>query len=460
MPKEYSPTKKLKGIATVELVLALSVFSMLVLGLIGSVAYANEAASAAGFRNKASMLAQEGLEAVRSLRDVNYSNLTDGTFGLNGSGSTWALSGTNDTTEIYTRQIQISTLSATTKQIRSTVTWSQLPAGSVTFTEILSNWRRSVPIGDWATITQTYAMDLSGTNDGWRVRVQGNYAYIIRNATTANFVIVDISGTTPSLVSTLNLGDRPYELEVSGNYAYIANASNNQELQIVNITNPAAPSIAAAYNASGNTDGIALTLTGSKVILGRPSGMLIIDVTTPTTPVLNSSLALSGNPNGIVVIGNYAYFGTNSSSSEVQIVNITNPLLPVSAGSLNLSGSRVINSLVSSGTNLLAGCSDGTFFILNAANPTTLTTTGSLSLGAAAINNIALNVNSSLAFVASSLSTAEFQVVNLTNLASPTLKSSLNVSSSLNGVFYVSSRNEIYAVGLSNTEELIKLNSN
>ena len=38
-------------------------------------------------RARAATLADEGLEAVRNIRDANFSNLTDGTFGLTTTGN-------------------------------------------------------------------------------------------------------------------------------------------------------------------------------------------------------------------------------------------------------------------------------------------------------------------------------------------------------------------------------------
>jgi hypothetical protein len=91
-------------------------------------------------------LAEEGLEAVRNLRDGTFTNLTSGTYGLAISNGKWMLSGSSDTTGIFTRQITVSSLDAQRKQITSTVTWQQTPqrTGTVTLTGTLTNWQRIV----------------------------------------------------------------------------------------------------------------------------------------------------------------------------------------------------------------------------------------------------------------------------------------------------------------------------
>jgi hypothetical protein len=85
------------------------------------------------------------LEAVRNIRDENFSNLTDGTFGLTSTGNQWNLSGASDTTDIFTRAVTISAVDANRKLVTSTVTWQQNPqrAGSVQAVTYLTNWRVS-----------------------------------------------------------------------------------------------------------------------------------------------------------------------------------------------------------------------------------------------------------------------------------------------------------------------------
>src|SRR3989338_6334728 len=134
-----------KGFSLVEVLLAVSVFGLLVTGLIGGLIYGQQSTAIAGMRSRVAMLADEGLEAVRNIRDENFSNLTDGTYGLTTAGNQWNLSGTSDTTDIFTRQIVISAVDANRKQLTSTITWQQNPqrAGSVTVTTYLTNWKAS-----------------------------------------------------------------------------------------------------------------------------------------------------------------------------------------------------------------------------------------------------------------------------------------------------------------------------
>mgnify|MGYP001582734235 CR=1 FL=1 len=132
-----------KGFSLVEVLLAVSVFALIVTGLVGGLIYGQQSTALSGARVRAEMLADEGLEAVRNIRDANFSNLTDGTFGLTTTGNQWNLSGSSDTTDIFTRAITISAVDANRKQVTSTVTWQQNPqrTGQIQVVTYLTNWR-------------------------------------------------------------------------------------------------------------------------------------------------------------------------------------------------------------------------------------------------------------------------------------------------------------------------------
>src|SRR3989339_749416 len=105
------------GFSLVEVILASSVFILLVTSLVGAYLYGEESTALAGNRARATMLAEEGLEAARNIRDANFSNLSDGTHGLVISGNQWTLSGSSDVTDIFTRSISISIIDMIKKTV-------------------------------------------------------------------------------------------------------------------------------------------------------------------------------------------------------------------------------------------------------------------------------------------------------------------------------------------------------
>jgi len=149
------------GFSLVEVLLSIVIFAMLVGTFISSLIYSQESERLAGDRARATFLAQEGMEAIRNIRDENFSNLTNGDHGLAVSGNVWTFSGTSDTTDIFTRAINISDIDVNTKLITSNVTWKQNEQrdGLVTLTSRLTNWQKIR-----LTEAEQFMVDVSGSD--------------------------------------------------------------------------------------------------------------------------------------------------------------------------------------------------------------------------------------------------------------------------------------------------------
>jgi Tfp pilus assembly protein PilV len=132
-----------KGFSLVEALLASALLSIVVTTFTLAIIYGQESTVVAGGISRATLLAQEGLEATRNIRDESFSNLFDGSYGLAVSNNQWVFSGNSDTTDGFVRQISISTVDDNRKLITSTVTWQQTPqrAGNIVLTTYLNNWR-------------------------------------------------------------------------------------------------------------------------------------------------------------------------------------------------------------------------------------------------------------------------------------------------------------------------------
>ncbi len=175
------------GFSLVEILLAVSIFGLTVTALVGGLIFGEQSTALSGARVRAVMLADEGLEAVRNIRDENFSNLTSGTHGLTISGNQWTLSGTSDTTDIFTRQVTIFSVDTKRKNVTTNVTWqqNQQRMGQVEVVTYLTNWKTNAgptptptatltptPGGPTATPTPTpvtcasYCLSLGGYTTG------------------------------------------------------------------------------------------------------------------------------------------------------------------------------------------------------------------------------------------------------------------------------------------------------
>lgn len=462
MPKEPSVTK-LAAFSLTEIILASAVFGLLVTTLVGAYLYGQEATALAGTRARAVLLAEEALEGVRNIRDPAFANLTDGTYGLATTGNQWVVSGVQDTTDIFTRNINIASVDSKRKDITANVTWQQnvQRTGTVSLVTRLTNWI-ALGIGNWASPLQTASLNIAGNNNVNKIQVQGHYAYLTFANGNPDLLVIDFSDlTNPVVVGSVLLAGTPTNIAVSGNFAYVSSSDNSQELQIVNIATPTTPTLEGTYNAPGNADAVGVFANGSTIYLVRASSanneFLIINAAVPSTPTLVGSLDLGNQGNEVLVSGNFAYVASDDNNQELQVLNITNPALPTLAGSLNLSGNTNAITIALTGTTVFLGRGD-TLYSVNVAVPASPVLLGSLNL-AGSVNDIASHFGNmgTYAFVATGNDTQEFQVINIAMPSAPVLFGSVDVATNNNllGIAYDATLDRAFGSGASNSEEFI-----
>jgi hypothetical protein len=156
-------------------------------------------------------LAQEGLEAVRNIRDrdsESFYNLSDGSYGLTTVNNIWELN--NDETEIideFTRIITLSTESPDIKQVTVSIGWQQnlQREGELQISSVLTNWQGldDVLPTTWQNPILSASLNTPNSANGTKVQVQGNFAYIVTASGSQNFLVFDISNPAITLTSRL-----------------------------------------------------------------------------------------------------------------------------------------------------------------------------------------------------------------------------------------------------------------
>lgn len=451
--KRYnSVPQRNKGFSLVEAILSVSLFALLVTALVGVWIYGEEATQLSGGRVRAAFVAEEGLEALRNLRDQNFSNLTVGTHGASHA-TTWSLSGSSDTALGYTRALSISANTFTSRIATSTVTWQQKPGrfGVVDATTVFTNWLRS-----WQNPLSAASVNISGNDDGLQVAAQGDYVYAVRVGGTPDFVILDVTNpSAPNMVGSLSLAGSPGGIAVSGNYAYVATSDNNAEFQVISVANPAAPSVVATLNAPFSDDGIGVFVSGTRAFMTRTGSddLVIINIANPLAPSTLSTMSLPSNPFDVVNIGNYLYLASNDNAQELQVINITNPSSPSQVGSLNLSGNSDAYAIAGFDTTVVIGRGGGSELdIVDVSNPAAPALLGSISFGGTA-NDITLGNGNTYVFMATSDGSSEFKVVDIFDPTTPSLVSSINTPSTLYGIAYDPIKDRAYAMSGANNQE-------
>jgi prepilin-type N-terminal cleavage/methylation domain-containing protein len=135
--------KNKRGFSLIEIILAVSIFALSVMGLTGSLIYGQQSSLLALHRAQAVFLANEGLEATENIGRESFSNLVDGTFGLAVLNNSYILNGSFDMWDIYKRKVTVSNIDNNTKQVESDVSWSlnTIDGGQVSLITYITNWQ-------------------------------------------------------------------------------------------------------------------------------------------------------------------------------------------------------------------------------------------------------------------------------------------------------------------------------
>ena len=145
-----SDKKKLnqQGFSLIEIILSSGLVGLFALAFLGVLGFSQESTLRAGQRNRAIFLAEEGIEAARSIRDENFASLTVGDHGLS-SGAKWNLTGQAEAIENFTRTLTVTDINSQTKQVTSQVVWKQTGGNQVSasFSTLFTDWRTAASTG-------------------------------------------------------------------------------------------------------------------------------------------------------------------------------------------------------------------------------------------------------------------------------------------------------------------------
>lgn len=218
-----------KGFSLVELLLAVALFGLVVVSFMGAFAVAKESVFQAGNHTKAVFIAEEGLEAVRSIRDDDFSSLTPGTYGIATSSGSWEFSGSSDAVDIFTRQIDIGSIDGNHRYATSTVSWTGLRGtqNSVVVATLFSNWQSLAGVASDNLQVGTTSAAVNGSDTGL---VEGITLQNTSDTTniTLDQMIVSWSGAPG--------GTKLQEISINSVSVWTGNANSGVTADIVDVT--------------------------------------------------------------------------------------------------------------------------------------------------------------------------------------------------------------------------------
>ncbi len=494
------------GQSLIEILIALGLAALLLPALLTGLIASREGKAQEGQRLVATALLREAEEAVRSIREQNWSNISsNGTYHPEISDSAWIMSPLEENIDGYIRKIEIGdasrnlsgniietggTLDTSTKKVATTVSWNTPYTSSVKSTTYLQrylqntswdqttvahfnlgthNQTTTVPTGggavelasgagggDWATPQVVATRNLSGNADAMDIYVDNNRAYIVTlSQSGSDFFIYDTTDPeNPTPLGSVDLAADGFAVVVSGNFAYVATSHNSRELTIVDVSNPNTPFLTGThFNAPSGSDGRGVALSGTVAYLvtdansfGPGYEFYSINVANPLSPTQIGGRNLGGSARDIFVSGNFAYIASTDNTQELQVVNISNPSAPILAGTYNSPGAADGQSVYVVGTT--AYLTTARLNILNVSNPSSISLLGFFSSPGTSFGVFAA---ANFAFLANSQNNSQFKVVDVTNPSSPSLLGSTSLQDTGRSVFVIG--NYAYLATASNSAE-------
>lgn len=429
----------LKGQSTLEILIALAIITISISAVI-LVSFGSQSVLIdSQYNNTALYLAKENLEKTRAEARQNFN----------------AANSTSTTDGVYIKEIIIENLETYKKKIISRVSWQNdlLRPQKIELTTILADWKSAMPpdpndsggsgiSGNWQNPRTLGSIDLGPGNSATDLDVVNKIVYLSAEAsaqTKPDFFIIDATnGQNPFIVSSLNTGKGLNAVDVSGNYAYVANQNNDAQLQIINVSDRANPIVISSFKLPGVSGseiyGQSLFYKDSKVYIGIKKAVgpefHVIDVSDPANPASLGSFEINDNINDIYVLNQRAYLATDLDGAGLIVLDIANPSAIALLGQSYLSDTKSV--FVSQPSKTLLGPAQD-LSIADTGNPSAIVALGSISAGNAVNNIVAKDY---LAFIGSSNSNREFQVINISNPNNPTLWSYFNFSQVATGIDY------------------------
>lgn len=469
--------KKENGQNLIEVLLALALFLILIGGsAILAFRYLNTFQAAKDLTQIQSVT-KESFEAIQSLAYNNWASLQNGSYGLNPTSGQWQLQALPDTVDNrYTRTVTISSVSRDascqivtqggtadpdTKLVTVNLSWPNAGATqNKSFNQYFTSWNNptsclmaqgsgdgdtggSSPSGDWQHPVLLGSIDVGAGNSATDVDVMNKIIYISTESSSKakpDILSFDASNpASPVLLDSLDVDAYSIQsIDYSNNYLYGAATGVIPDLKVVNASNPGDLSLASEYNVITFVDAKSLFKKGDIVYLGVKNTIFngeffALDVSDPVHPSQKDVLEIDGNVNKIVVKNDIAYLATSNDTKKLVLVNVSDPDNLQELGFLNVSGTTdALSVFVVSPSRVYLGVGN-ILYIVNASDPAHISILGSLDVGGN-VNDIYVAGN--LAFLATGNSNREFQVVNISVPASPSLWSYANFSQVATGVDY------------------------
>ncbi len=465
--------KNQTGSLLIETILVTFLFGVMATGLVSTLLTSVTSAKQGAEYIVATGYLQEGIEAVRSIRDQDWATVSGGTHGLQTTNGHYEFSGVSNLLDagVYTRTItvdpvfrtggltgdiaEVGVLDENTKKVTVTVSWDVQAGRNQNIHSIfyVTNWG----IQAWLqTLTadfsagrrngtqQTTAVDgevkLSANNNTWEnMEASANIdlpggtpvvalqidsltdtIYTLATSTAgADFNAVDLSNVSTSAPTVMSGYDANncYDMVVSANTAYLACDELGPGVEVV-ILDVQTMTALGTINLPSTNRATSIAITGSTLIIGRvQSGstaeVYFYNVTDPANSALLGSTETGISVADLGTNGTYTFLATANDAQEVMSIRNSDRTL---LSSINLSSTNNATTVQVVGSNVYVGRDNGSSYeiaLVNGSNPVvSLTLTSSLEVGLD-VKDLFVDSTNTWLFASTSGASSEGIVVNL-----------------------------------------------
>jgi hypothetical protein len=259
----------------------------------------------------------------------------------------------------------------------------------------------------------------------------------------ANIAVADTDPPTSSVSGTYD-GYKTNGVFNDANYAYIATDNHAKEMIILDLNqlDPVTKKYAEVgyFNAPGNNTGKSVAVSGNIGFLTVNNVLYSINLSSKSgSRAQLASRTLAANGSKVVVNGNYAFVSIEGATQELQIVQFN-----AAGTTLTITGSADVNgqaahdvSVNASGTRayLATGvdASKPEFFIIDTSSKSgNRPTIGSYNASGMDPNGVSVVTSNKAILVGTGAE--EYQVIDITNEASPVRCGGLQVNTGINGI--------------------------
>ena len=390
------------GFSIIELLITIGLAAVLLPALLTGFVAARGGRAQQDQRIQATFLVEGAQEAIREIKDSNWSSLVDAICPCYPAiiGSTWGLqSGTDPTLEDFERVILVEDVfrdadgnivttgginDPSTKKVTTTVSWGSPIPSNVSEVEyltrttneayietaesqflqgtfgptiaIINNLGGEVILGpgggaDWCSPgNPTAKLDLTGNGETRTVVAGVNRAFVSSggnnagrdfwNVTIDNIVFPPI----PTEAGTYDQnGVKVNQVFGESHFAYLATDKNDREVVILDVSNSTPELLLNLDIQPNNTNGKSVFVSNDYLFVTTGDKKLYryLLASDRKSAQQKGSFNLSANGNAIYVSNNYVFIAMDSSLNQLQIINANDPNILQTAGSLSTGNNEV-----------------------------------------------------------------------------------------------------------------------